>query len=300
MVSSVAQILINGISVGAVYALVSIGLALLFGVMKFLNIAHGTLIVLGGYVSYWLFTKLQVDPYLSIVLVFIVMFLVGLLVFTTLLRPLLKLPNIGLRINNSMLITFGLVWVLDNAMQLAWTADVRSIVSSYTGETIKLGGMRLSYTGLAGLGVAAVVIFLLHLVLRKTYFGKAVRATTQDAEAATLSGINVRRTYLISSGVAMALAGVAGTIVVSSYSITPGGGLSWLLMALVVMTLAGEGNLGAVLPAGLLLGFIEAASVFVTGEAYREVVALVVFVLVLLFRPQGLFSRRQEDLRYEN
>jgi branched-chain amino acid transport system permease protein len=297
-VETVIQIIAYGVIVGALYGLVAIGLALLMGVMKYLNIAHGTFVMLGGYVSFWIFTFWGINPYLSIPLVMLVMFLIGLIIYKLLLSSLLKLPYIGLRINNSMLITFGLIWILDNAATLLWTGDVRSIITSYTGEMINLFGIRLPYTGLAGLGLAVLVIFLLNLLLSKTYFGKAVRATTQDAEAATLAGINIHRTYLISCGIALALAGVAGVVVVSSYSVTPSGGLSWLLMALVVMVLAGEGKINAVFPAGLILGIVEAASVFVTGAAYRDVVVLIIFILVLMFKPQGLFTRRAEGTQY--
>jgi branched-chain amino acid transport system permease protein len=297
-VETVIQIIAYGVIVGALYGLVAIGLSLLMGVMKYINIAHGTFIMLGGYVSFWLFTLWNVDPYLSIPLVMLVMFLIGLILYKLLLSSLMKLPDIGLRIKNSMLITFGLIWILDNVFTLIWTSDVRSIITSYTGATFNLLGIRLAYTGLAGLGISAIVIFLLNLLLNKTYFGKALRATTQDAEAATLSGINVHRTYLISCGIAVALAGVAGVVVVSSYSISTHSGLSWLLMALVVMVLAGEGKINAVFPAGLILGLLEAVSVFVTGASYREVIALIMFILILMFRPQGLFTRKAEGTVY--
>lgn len=288
---TVTQIIAYGFIVGALYGLVAIGLALLLGIMKYLNVAHGTFIILGGYVSFWLFTLWHIDPFLSIPAVMLAMFLMGLIIYKVLLSPLSKLPE-ELRINNSMLLTFGLIWVLDNAATWLWTPNVRTIVTSYTGETLNLFGARLAYTGLGGFGLAALVIFALHLLLTKTYFGKSVRAAAQDAEAASLAGINVHRTYLISCGIAIALAGVAGVAIVSSYSITPSSGLSWLLMAMVVIVLAGEGNINAIFPAGLMLGLIEAVSVFVTGASYREVVALIMFILVLMFRPQGLFTRR--------
>ncbi len=168
---------------------------------------------------------------------------------------------------------------------------MRSITTSYTGEVFKLFGVRLALTGLAGMGLAVVFIIALHLLLTRTYFGKSVRAVTQDAEAASLSGINVHRTFLISSGIGIALAGLAGVVIVTNYSVSPSAGLSWLLIAMVVVVLAGEGNINGILPAGLMLGFIEAISVFVTGASYREVISLVVFILVLMLKPAGLFSR---------
>jgi len=287
------QTIVYGILVGALYGLVTLGLGLLMGVMKFLNVAHGTFIVLGGYVSYWLFTLYGVNPYLSLPAVIVAMFLAGLLVYRVTLSPLLNLPGIGERMNSSMLVTFGIIYVVDNLMTILWKPDVRSIVAPFTGTSIDLFGSKLSVTGLSGFGVALIVGAALYLVLTGTPFGKHVRAATQDAEAAELCGINVHRTYLISSGIALALAGVAGTVVVSSYSISPNGGLRWLLVAFVVMMLAGEGNLNAIIPAGLVLGLLEAVGVLVVGGPYRQVVALVVFIVILIFRPQGLFSRRR-------
>ena len=288
----VFQTIANGILVGALYGLVALGLGLLMGVMKFLNIAHGTFIILGGYVSFWLFNLWGIDPFLSLPVVIIVMFFIGLALYKLALSPLLKLPTIGMRIDTSMLVTFGLIWVLDNVMTMLWTPDTRTIITSYTGETLKVFGTRFSVTGLGGLGVAVLVALALYFVLGRTYFGKHIRAATQDAEAASLCGINVHRVYLLSSGIAIALAGVAGVIVVSTYSINASGGISWLLIAFVVMILAGEGNINAIIPAGVLFGLLEAGSVLVVGVSYRQAIALLVFIVVLIFKPQGLFAKK--------
>ena len=290
---SVTQVIAYGIVLGALYGLIALGLGLIMGITKFLNIAHGTFIILGGYVSYWLFSLWGIDPYLSIPLVIIATFLAGLILYKLTLSPLLKLPNIGMRIDSSLLITFGVIYVLDNAMTLVWTSNVRSIITSYTGEALTIFGARLGINGLCGLGIAILAAVALYFILSRTYFGKHVRAATQDAEAASLCGINVQRTYLISSGIAVALAGVAGVVIVSSYSITQTSGLSWLLIGIVVMVLAGEGNINAILPAGIILGLIESASIFVVGAPYRQAVALVIFIIVLMFRPQGLFTKRE-------
>jgi branched-chain amino acid transport system permease protein len=209
------------------------------------------------------------------------------------LSPLLKLPDIGMRIDTSMLVTFGLIWVLDNVMTMLWTPDTRTIMTSYTGETFKFSGMRFSITGLGGLGVAVFVAIALYFILSRTYFGKHIRAATQDAEAASLCGINVHRIYLLSTGIAIALAGVAGVMVISTYSISASGGISWLLIAFVVMILAGEGNINAIIPAGVIFGLLEAGSVLVVGVPYRQAIALLVFIVVLMFRPQGLFAKVQ-------
>jgi branched-chain amino acid transport system permease protein len=289
----VLQTIANGITVGALYGLVALGLGLLMGVMKFLNIAHGTFIILGGYLSFWLFTLWGIDPFLSIPLVIIAMFLIGLALYMVALSPLLKLPTIGMRIDTSMLVTFGLIWVLDNVMTILWTPDTRTIMTPYTGETIKIFGARFSITGLGGLGVAVLVALALYFILSRTYFGKHIRAATQDAEAASLCGINVHRIYLFSSGIAIALAGVAGVIIVLTYSVSSSGGISWLLIAFVVMILAGEGNINAIIPAGVVFGLLEAGSVLIVGVPYRQAIALLVFIVVLMFKPQGLFAKRE-------
>jgi branched-chain amino acid transport system permease protein len=288
----VLQTFTNGILVGALYGLVALGLGLLMGVMKFLNIAHGTFIILGGYLSFWLFDLWGIDPFLSIPLVIIAMFIIGLILYILALSPLLKLPNIGMRIDTSMLITFGLIWVLDNVMTMFWTPNTRTIMTSYTGKAFKLFGIRFSLTGLGGLGIAALVAIALYFILIRTYFGKHIRAATQDAEAASLCGINVHRIYLLSTGIAIALAGVAGVIIISTYSINASGGISWLLIAFVVMILAGEGNINAIIPAGVIFGLLEAGSVLVIGVPYRQAIALLVFIVVLMFKPQGLFAKK--------
>lgn len=233
----------SGLLVGALYGLVALGFALLMGVMKFLNTAHGTFIILGGYLSFWCLELWGIDPFLSLPLVIMAMFLIGIVFYKLALSPLLKLPNIGMRINSSMLITFGLIWVLDNTMTVLWTPDVRSIMTPYTGQTLKLLGVRFSVTGLGGVGVAVLVALALYFIFSRTYFGKHIRAATQDAVAASLCGINVQRTYLFSCGIAIALAGVAGMVIVSTYSISSTAGIGWLSSAFVVMVLAGEGNI---------------------------------------------------------
>jgi branched-chain amino acid transport system permease protein len=289
-VNEILQTVIIGIVIGALYGLVGLGFGLIMGVMKFVNIAHGSFIVIGGYVAFWLFTLLGIDPYLSIPAVMVAMFIMGLLLYKLVLSPLLKYPRAEMRMDKSLLITFGVTWILDNTVTLLWTPDNRSIFTSYAGNTLDIFGARLGLTGLSGLILAVLIAGLLHLVLTRTYFGKHVRAATEDSGAAALSGVNVQRTYLISCGIAAAIAGVAGVVIVTSYSIAPSSGLSWLLTAMVVIVLAGEGNIGYILPAGLILGLIQSLSTLVVSSAYQQPIALIIFILVLMFRPNGLFA----------
>jgi branched-chain amino acid transport system permease protein len=186
--------------------------------------------------------------------------------------------------------------MLDNLEVLFWTSNSRSVITSYGYGTVNIFGAALSYTGLIGLGLAILAAYILQIILSRTYFGKHVRAATEDAVAASLCGVNVQRTYLISCGIAVALAGLAGTVIVTSYSVTPGGGLNWLLTAMVVVTLAGPDNMNYMIPAGIVLGVIQSASTLFVNPAYQQPIALIIFLLIILFRPQGLFSRAKRVL----
>jgi len=284
---AVIQTILIGITVGALYGLVALGFGLIMGVMKFVNIAHGSFIIIGGYIAYWLFTLWGIDPFLSIPAVVAGMFVMGLILYRLLLSPLLKYPRAEMRIDKSLLVTFGATWILDNTITVLWTPDTRSIFTSYAGSTVDIFGAKL---GLVGLIIAVVVALVLHLLLTRTYFGKHVRAATEDAAAASLSGVNVQRTYLVSCGIAAALAGLAGVVIVTTYSIAPSGGLNWLLTAMVVIVLAGEGNITYILPSGLILGVIQSFSTLFVSPAYQQPIALIIFILVLMFRPNGLFA----------
>jgi branched-chain amino acid transport system permease protein len=287
----VIQQLAFGLFVGGTYALAAVGLSLVFGVLRVLNVAHGELLMLGGYVSFWLFTLIGMDPFVSIVVALPVLLVVGLLLNQVLFQWVERLDEES-KINNSLLISFGLTLVLQNAAQLLWSADERSVNTAYGGAGLIVAGVVLPYARMGGLVVAAGTILALDQLLRRTYFGKAVRATAEDWQAAALAGVNVQRTYLITFGIGAGLAGVAGALVSVGYSIAPSIGAAWMLKALVVVVLAGLGSIYGTLAAGLVLGMAEAIAVFVIGASYREVVGLVLFLLVLLLRPQGLFGRR--------
>jgi branched-chain amino acid transport system permease protein len=287
----IVQNLVFGLFVGSNYGIAAVGLSLVFGVLKVLNVAHGELLMLGGYLSYWLFTLAGVDPFLSLGLCVPALFLLGLALHRGLFHYVEQLDEEA-RIKNSLLISFGLALIVQNVALTLWTADERSITTGYSGSGVSLFGVVLPFTRMAGLVAGLLVIVALHLLLYRTYFGKAVRATTEDWEAAELAGIDVRRTYLVTFALGAALAGLAGALVSVGYSIAPAVGLAWTLKALVVVVLAGLGSVFGTFVAGLLLGVVEALSVLAIGAPYREVVGLSMFLAVLLLRPRGLFGRR--------
>ena len=287
----IAQNLVYGLFVGGLYGMAAVGLSLVFGVLKVLNVSHGELLMLGGYVSFTLFDAYGVDPFLSIAIAAPLLFLVGLGLHGGLFRWVMRLHEEA-KIKNSLLIGFGLALVLENLALRVWTADERAITTGYSGEGVTLAGIVFPYTRMSGLVVAFMAVMLLHLFLTRTYAGRAIRATSEDWEAASLMGINVQRTYVVAFAIGTALAGVAGTLVSLGYTIAPSIGLAWTLKALVVVVLAGLGSIFGAFAAGILLGEAEATSIYVFGASYREVVGLVLFIIVLLLRPQGLFGRR--------
>jgi len=287
---TIAQNLAFGLFVGGIYGVAAAGLALVFGVLKLLNVAHGELLMFGGYISFWLFTLLGLDPFVALPITILSLFVIGIALDRLVFRYLTHLQG-ETRIKNSLLVSFGMTLILQNAALAAFTADERTIQLSYSGVGISIGGVTLPLARLLSLLVTFVGIVALDSFLRRTYPGKAVRAVAEDGESAALAGINVGRVYLYTMALGAALAGLAGSLVVIGYGIAPDIGLSWTLKALVVITLAGTGSVLGAFPAGLLLGLVEAISGMVLGSIYRETAGLVMFLLILLLRPSGMFGR---------
>jgi branched-chain amino acid transport system permease protein len=272
------------------YGLVALGLAFAFGVLKVLNVAHGELLMVGGYVAFFAFTAWGLDPFLSMPIVFMVMFGSGAFLYVVLFRFVTR-TEVHTRIKNSLLISFGLVLVLQALAVRFFTADERTISTAYSSEAITIGLVRVPVVRLAGLVVAIVAALVLEWLLHRTGFGRAVRATSEDWTRAALTGIDVNRVYLIAFAISAALAGLAGSLVTLGYSVSPNIGLGWTLKALIVVVLAGLGSMRGIIVAGLFLGLTESLAAVWLGGEYREVAALVLFLVVLSIRPQGFFGR---------
>jgi len=290
MTQLILQSVVSGLLVGGMYGLVALGLAFAFGVLKVLNVAHGEILMIGGYVAFFAFTAWGLDPFLSLPIVFIVMFGFGALLYVVLFRFVTR-TEIHTRIKNSLLISFGLVLVLQALAVRFFTADERTISTAYSSEAITIGLVRVPVVRLAGLVVALVAALVLEWLLNRTRFGRAVRATSEDWTRAALTGIDVNRVYLIAFAISAALAGLAGSLVTLGYSVSPNIGLGWTLKALIVVVLAGLGSMRGIIVAGLFLGLTESLAAVWLGGEYREVAALVLFLVVLSIRPQGFFGR---------
>ena len=280
------QVVISGILSGALYAMVALGLALIFGVMRIINVAHGPLLMLGAYATFFLYSALGINPYLTVPVSMLVLFAVGLLLERTLVFRVVDAPELS-----SLLLTFGISIALVNLAQLLFTSDLRS-VEYLTGSWV-VGPLALSKARVVAFTVASALTGLSFLFLQRTRLGKAIRATSQNREVAMVCGIDVQRIHLVTFGLSAALAGAGGALIAVIVAIQPEMGQIWTFKSFLVIVLGGAGNYPGALLGGILLGLIEQlASLFLTTQL-SEVVAYVLLVLILLVRPQGLLGGRQ-------
>lgn len=274
---------------GGTYALVAFGLNMVWGVMNVVNAAHAHLVLLGAYMSYWLWILYGFDPLLSMIISIPSLFLIGLLLFRGLITPVIESPNL---MGSSMLIFWGLAVALENVFVLAWTVDPRSANTFYVGTSIRWGLIALPITGLVGFVVAMGTVGLLYLFLKKSFIGKAIRATAQNRYAAMLMGIDVNRVSLITFGIGTATAAVAGSLISIIYMFYPSFAWQWLGRMFVICVLGSLGDpLGAIL-AGLILGVSESVVTIVTTAAWSPFVAYIILLLVLMLKPTGLLGRK--------
>jgi len=281
----VGQVVVSGLLAGALYSMVALGLALIFGVMRVINVAHGTILMLGAYTTFWWFQLLGINPYLSLLVSMPLMFLLGVFLQRSMVHRVVDAPELS-----SLLLTFGISIALVNVTQYAFSSDVRS-VEFLTGSFL-IGPLALSKSRLISFAVAVALTLLAFWFLQKTKLGKAIRATSQSREVAMVCGINVQRIHLYAFGLASALAAAGGTLVAVIIAIQPEMGQIYTLKSFLVIVLGGAGNYPGALLGGMLLGLVEQlASLFLTTQV-SEAVAYVLLVLVLLLRPTGLLGGR--------
>jgi len=281
-----AQVLVSGILAGALYAMVALGLALIFGVMRVINIAHGPLLMLGAYTTWFLWAQFGLNPYLSLPISMALLFLLGVVLQRTLVFRVIDAPELS-----SLLLTFGVSIALVNLAQLAFTSDLRA-VEFITGSWL-VGPVALSKPRTIAFGFAAGITALAFVFLQKTRLGKAIRATSQSREVAMVCGIDVRRIHLLSFGLASALAAAGGTLIAVMVAIQPEMGQIWTFKSFLVIVLGGAGNYPGALLGGLLLGLVEQLASLLLTTQLSEAVAYVLLVLALLVRPTGLLGGRQ-------
>lgn len=281
-----AAVVVTGILIGGLYATVALGLSLVFGVMRLVNLAYGELLVGGAYLSSVVVSRLGVDPLLSLLIVapaaFALAYPLQRLLFTNLLRRGLEPPLVA---------AFGVSLLLQAALLQAFSADARSLPAGYATRGLSLLGVQVRLVYMVAFGVGAALVVATHLVLTRTEWGVALRAAALDPQTATTMGVDVRHLYAVTFGVSAALASVAGVLVGIAFSFSPTSGAGYLLIGMTVVVLGGAGNVLGALVGGVLIGVVQSAGGAVFGGQYRDLVVYVAFVALLAVRPDGILRR---------
>jgi len=279
------QGIVSGLLSGGVYAMIALGMALIFGVMRVINVAHGTLLMLGGFTTYWLFALYGLNPFFSLLISFPLLFLVGLLLQRFFVSRVVGAPELS-----SLILTFGLSIFITNMAVMSWTSDYRS-VEFLTGSFL-LGPIAISKPRLVTFGFALLITVAAFLFLNNTKIGKAIRATSQHRELAQVCGINVRRIDMITFGLASGLAGAGGSLISIMFSVFPEMGRGYVFKSFLVIVFGGAGNYPGAFLGGLILGIVEALTSLLLSAQLSEVTAYVLLVVLLLLRPTGLLGGR--------
>lgn len=278
----VIQLIINGILLGGIYAVLGVGMTMIFGIVKLTNLAHGEFVIIGAYASTLLAQAIGVDPILTLIITIPLMFLIGVGLQSGLInRVMLKGSEPAL------LVTFGLSIILQDAMLLLFTADARHAGAAYSSTILKIGGINIALLDVILLVISLVTILILTLFLNKTYMGRSIRATSDDTQAASLMGVSVKRTYGIAMGIAMATAAVAGLCIGLKWTFYATSGGSYLLIAFGVVVIGGMGSIPGTLVAGLIFGLAQV----IGGANYGLLISYIILIIMLAVRPQGLFSK---------
>ncbi len=279
------QLVVQGVLMGGIYGLIAVGLSLIFGVMGVLNFAHGPMIVVGMYGSYWILSALGIDPYASLVLVAGGMFVLGYLIQFTVVNRILDFPE---AMQVVPLVSLGLI--LENALLLIFGPDHHSPETAFGLSSFHLGPIMIDVSRLLAFGLAIVVTLAVFLFLKHSDLGKSIRAAADNRVGAQLVGIKVDRINNIAYGLGAATTGAAGAILLPLMPVSPHLGHDFTMLAFVVVILGGMGNLVGALVGGLILGVAESASMLFLQPTMKHIVSFGILVLIMLFRPQGLFK----------
>jgi len=278
------QTIILGLLVGGVYALMSSGLTLIFGVMRVINVAHGSFLILAAYFTYWLFQWTGLDPIISIVLTAPLLFGLGWVIQRHV------LSRVDSPERSSVIVTFALAVTLEGLMGTLWKTTVRSVKPEYATHVLEWAGYRFPATRMLGFAAALLVLFLLYLLLQRTNLGRAIRATIQDRNAAQLVGVNVQRVSAITFGIGVATAAAGGSLLSMIYSFNASSQTDWISRVLSVIVLGGMGSLPGAFVAAIILGVMEQLTAVVITLYWSPIVFYLFLFLTLIFRPQGLMG----------
>ena len=285
MLDVILQVLINGVFLGGVYALIAIGLTLIFGVVRVINFAQGDFVMLGMYASYWLFVLFGMDPYVSFLITTPCFIAVGVLMHKFIINPIINAPPLA-----QMFSTFGLSIVLTNGALLLWKSDYRAIQTSYANSVLLIGNLVINVPRLVVFVVTLSLVIGLYIFLTRTFFGKALTAIAQDREAAMLMGVDIQKAYCAALGLGTGLAGLAGGLLMPLYTVYPAIGLHFSIGAFVVVVLGGMGNMFGAFLGGMVIGLVESLSGFFISPQLQMAMHYLIFVIFLVIRPQGMLG----------
>lgn len=278
------NVLTLGVLLGGIYALVSVGLNLIFGVIRIVNFAQGEFVMLGMYGAFVVGLALQLDPYTSIIVVVPALFVLGAIVQWVLLRPLQNEPMM------QVFTTFGLLMILQNVVLAITKGVATNVTMNFASTTVSIGPIQVSLVRVVILIAATAVTLALGLFLKLTMVGKSIRAVAQDRRAAEIVGIDVQRTFLLTFATGIALSGLAGCLLSPLYTLSPQIGTNFIMPAFAVVVLGGLGSVRGAYVGGFLVGLTEAIAGFYIDPALKHAVLFIVFIVVLLVRPSGLFG----------
>jgi branched-chain amino acid transport system permease protein len=285
MVSLYLQAIVNGVLTGGVYSLMAVGLSLIFGVMRVINFAHGDMMVWGMYLTFWLFTGIGLDPYLSIVATGAAVFLLGAAIQRGLVSRILHAPH-----EMQILLMLGVALVLENVALMVWGPDPRRVSPSYALSTFWLGPIVFDVPRLVTFAVALVLALLLYLFLKRTDLGRTIRAAADNRIGALLVGADTQKVFTLAFGIGAACVGAAGSLMTPFLPFVPSTGLFFTVTSFNIVIIGGMGSLLGAFVGGLLVGVSESLGALLLVPSLKEIVTFVLLVLILLFRPQGLLG----------
>ncbi len=283
----IVNTLLSGVLLGGMLALTALGLSIVLGVMRLVNLAHGEWLVAGGYSGFFLLQRTGLDPLIGLPLIALGMAAIAYPLYGLLLRPVADKGS-----EAPMMTTFGLAIIAQNLFILLFSADTRSIERSYATVPLSLGPVSVPQIYAIGFALSAVIILCVHVVVAHTGFGRDMRASADDPAAASIVGIPVKRVHALTFALGAACAGVGGTLIGLAFSFTPTSGATYLLTDFAVIVLGGLGNVFGTLVGGLVIGVLQSLGGLTLGDGYRDLVGLVLFLIVLALRPQGFLKGR--------
>jgi len=281
----IIEAICSGVLIGGLYALIAVGLSIIWGVLDVINLSHGDFIIVGSYIVYWLFLIYGLDPWIYITIAFIVGVVLGLVVEKITIKPL-----IGRSPLTTLLATYGISIILENSMLALWGGRYRTIMASRLFYSIEIKGVTITISYIEVFIISLIILYSLHLLLTRTNIGRAIRAVSQNKEAALLLGIDVDKIYLITFAIGTGLAAIGGGFYGCIYAINPWAGVSLTPLSFIIVVLGSTGSILGSFIGGIIIEVAESLSSLFISPAYTRVISFLIFIIILLIKPEGLFG----------